>query len=169
MWMHAVTPCLMYMIAGSSQVEITTNPSPLDRAEVCPGGIVELRCIARNISTDVLRWFLCDEVCRDYATKILNSDGSPVVIVLPLVPGISITLDNSSHHENPRYVSFVSTMTVNVSEFMAHSRRVPTFKCGAFSKESNAVSLNFTVIGKNDHCHFSSYSYRGPVVGLSTS
>lgn len=131
-------------------MEIVTIPSPLHRAEVCPGEVVKLRCIARNLLTDTLRWFLCvDNDCsRQYAAKILSlSNEGPVIYSLPLIPGIEITLESLSRESDPLYVNFVSTMTVNASVFDTHAQQVTSFRCGSLEVMSNNVSLSFTILG----------------------
>ena len=77
-------------------MRITTRPTPLEGAKLCPEDVVELECAANNILADDVRWFLGD---RLYVVKhlVLGAERS---ILEPepenrTVPGIVVALESS--------------------------------------------------------------------------
>lgn len=134
--------------AASCQVRITTHPSPLEGTKLCPGEIVELQCTADNIPADAVRWYLGrQDPVPVFAVKALISGNTSARLILetdPIIPGITVTLESSSLNQRRKtIVSFVSKLTVNLTEF--NSTKVLTFTCGSLAHRSSSVSLNFTI------------------------
>ena len=142
---------LPWHAASCQQVRISTRPTPLEGAKLCPEDVVELECAANNVLADDVRWFLGD---RLYVVKHLVSGNSSARSILEpepeihVIPGIVVTLESSYQGQQSGSVSFVSKLTANLTQF--NSVEILTFSCGgSLAYKSNNISLNFT-IGSNN-------------------
>ena len=134
-----------YNYVASSDFILTSDPSPLEGATVCPGH-VHLFCNATNIQTDVVRWFFGNST--EYANRAIERnevlpDVVPVFTSSNPIPGVKILLIKSSTAQF-QYTSYVSTLTVNISVFNMEGL---SFKCGTFAQKSNTIALNFRISG----------------------
>lgn len=139
--------CSGYTIpAASSQFLLTSNPSPLEGAELCQEDTVKLHC-AVNSTASVIYWFLCENMCTMYARAVLiiGGNGSVTESTDSTIAGLEITIDPAVSTGGDNLLSVNSTMSLNLSIYS--TEQVRTFRCGkSANPESNAITLNFTII-----------------------
>ena len=129
-------------------VTLTSNSTIAGNTQICPGQILKYHCRSNFIQDETIRWFICSNIsnCDDYGNKrgpLAPTEIHP--IIGERIPGVVITLDAFTIFE-PFNNSFISTLTVNTSEF-DYSREL-IFKCGTFTDRSNPLLLNFTINSK---------------------
>ncbi len=126
---------------GSCVAILTSEPSPLEGATVCPGEI-RLVCVTVNTTSDTIRWF-DNDTGANFVASPFNSDEPLPVTLEQIMPVVGITVDLISKMNT----GYESIMTVNLSQYDATNVR--SFSCGGFGNEkSNTISLNFTIKGK---------------------
>ena len=132
-------------------VSLSATLDSLEGVVLCPEGAVSLVCRAEDLNTDAIRWFLCSEgqscgIDSVYAVRPFMSGNTQFEVLTP-IPGITVTLDSESRNSEHSAISFVSTLTVNLTVYDTGDRPVPVFRCGNFATMSNAVPLNFRIGG----------------------
>ena len=143
--------CAYYSIpVVSIQFLLTSSPSSLEGAEFCQDNnyTVDLQCKLSGIpSVTIIEWFLCENECTGYAlaTAVVGNDG-PVTIKEDAIAGVEITIDPAVL-TGEATLSVNSTMSLDLSVYSTEQAR--TFRCGranSLNPESNAITLNFTII-----------------------
>ena len=106
---------------------------------MCPGAVFQYECTG-NIRDDTVRWFRCTDMdCIDFA----RIHGPTSTFAGQDIPGVEITLDAFNFVRLNS--SFVSTLTVNVSEFNYDHSLI--LQCGDLREDvrSSLVVLDFTI------------------------
>ena len=135
---------MYWIITASSDFTLTSDPSNLEGATVCPG-YVQLFCKATNIQTEFVTWFFHNGTVYATRTHRVNEVLPQIIPPRNPIPGVEIVLTKSSTDEY-QYTSYESTLMINLTLFKNVRERL-SFKCGISTQKSGSINLNFRVAG----------------------